>query len=45
MGLKSDLKRELKAKGITTIQRDRGQVVKLQNAKTAELIRALEQVK
>lgn len=45
MGMKADIKRELHAKGIRQIRRDNGQIVKLQNAKTAELIRALAQAK
>lgn len=45
MGMKADIKRELKSQGIRQITLDNGRKVKLQNAKTADLIRALGQVK
>lgn len=45
MGLKADLKKELKSKGITHIQLDNGRKIKLQNAKTADLIRTLSTIK
>ena len=38
-GLKSQVKHFLKSKGVKTIQNEKGQDVKIQQAKTAELIK------
>lgn len=44
-GLKAQVKRFLRNKGIKTIQNEKGQEVKLQNAKTADLIEKASKVK
>lgn len=44
-GLKAQVKSFLKAKGIKTIQIDNGQEIKLQNAKTADLIEKASKIK
>lgn len=45
VGLKAQVKSFLKAKGIKTIQNEKGQEVKLQNAKTADLIEKASKIK
>ena len=45
VGLKAQVKSFLKAKGIKTIQNDNGQEIKLQNAKTADLIESASHIK
>lgn len=44
-GLKAQVKSFLKAKGIKTIQNDKGQEIKLQNAKTTDLIENASHIK
>lgn len=44
-GLKSQVKEFLKDNGIKVIQNDKGQDVKLQNAKTADLIEKASKIK
>lgn len=39
--MKSQLKKELKSQGIITVRNAAGRMVKLQNAKTSDLISAL----
>lgn len=45
VGLKAQVKSFLKANGIKTIQKDNGQEIKLQNAKTADLIENASHIK
>lgn len=44
-GLKAQVKSFLRDKGIKTIQNEKGQEVKLQNAKTADLIEKASKIK
>lgn len=41
VGMKSQLKKKLKSQGITRVRNAAGRMVKLQNAKTSDLISAL----
>lgn len=41
VGMKAQLKKELKSQGITTVRNATGRMVKLQNAKISDLISAL----
>ena len=45
MGMKAEIKQELKSLGIKTIKNEKGQDIKLANAKTANLISALTKAK
>jgi hypothetical protein len=45
MGMKAEIKQELKALGIKTIKNDKGIEVKLGNAKTTDLLSALTKAK
>lgn len=44
-GLKAQVKSFLKANGIKTVQNDKGQEIKLENAKTADLIEIASHIK
>lgn len=45
MGMKAEIKQELKALGIKTVKNEKGIEVKLGNAKTADLLSALTKTK
>lgn len=45
MGMKAEIKQELKSLGIKTIKNDSGVDIKLGNAKTSDLISALAKVR